>query len=160
LDGIIKYKGDETVNIDFPALNRNMDFKIKTEELIEFFGNDDSFKQEIEADYIRQPPPLWYIVDDYKGDGKGDLCCESIIRIHPFSLFRLYTYYNYEGGEIRPVQVCAYTCNIDDKTFYLKDFIFSVITFSGHLTIGENGIMEEEFQSLYDYTPDEMFEYG
>jgi hypothetical protein len=28
------------------------------------------------------------------------------------------------------------------------------------LTIGENGIMEEEFQSLYDYTPDEMFEYG
>jgi hypothetical protein len=52
--------------------------------------------------------------------------------------------------------VCVNAYNTDDKIFQLKDFIFDIITFRGHLTIGDNGIAEEQFQPSYDYTPDEI----
>ncbi len=97
------------------------------------------------------------MVGDYNGDGHQDLFCESIIRIHPFTLFKLYSFYSYEGGEIRPVQVFINPCSTDDeRKSYLKEFIFDVITLRGSLTIGNNGIIEEEIRPLYDYTADEI----
>ncbi len=59
-EGIIKYEGNNTVSIDFPALNKNMEFMIDIEELVKVFGDEDSVKQELEADHIRKPHPFFY----------------------------------------------------------------------------------------------------
>jgi hypothetical protein len=132
LEGIMKYKGDNVVNIGFPAVNKDMDVKIETKEIIEFFGDEESFRQQLEADHSGEPYPLWYLTDDYNGDGQGDLYCESVISIYPVALFRLYSFYQYEGGEIRPVQACINAFPADDeKESYLKAFIFDIINLRG-----------------------------
>lgn len=155
--GIIKYKGDNVVNIGLATLNKNIDIKIETKEIIKFFRDEDSFKQEIEADHTREPHPLWYLTKDYNGDGQGDLCCEAVIRMYPFALFKLYSFYEYENGEIRPVQVCINALSADDeRKSYLMEYIFDVITLKGYLTIVDNGIAEDEIQPPYDYMPDEI----
>jgi hypothetical protein len=155
-EAVIKLTGDEVISIDFPEQKKNMELKIYTKEFIEAFGGVDLLGQRIEEDHIYKPHPFWYLVNDYNGDGLQDLCCESIIRIHPFALCKLYSYYRYEGGEIRPVQIYINPChNVDEKELYLKEFIFSVISQKGYLTIGDNGIAEDEIEPLYDYTADE-----
>lgn len=154
----IKYKGDNIVNIEFPAFNRSTDVLIDTEHFMGFFGDKESFKQELESKEAFLPHPLWYTVNDYNGDGQEDLCCVSVLSSYPFSLCSQYSYYEYEGGELDPVQAFVVSFNTDDeRKYYLKDHILILIHQKGYLTIADSGVAEENVKPPYDYTPDEIF---
>lgn len=102
---VIKYMGENNVNVSFPALNSSIDLKIDTDEFKRFLGEKGSFKQQLEAKDTFYPHPLWYTVEDYDGDGQPELCSVSILRCPPLALCKLHTYYKYENGELKPVQV-------------------------------------------------------
>jgi len=146
-EGIIKCKGDNVVNVDFPSLNRNMDLTIDNELFMKVSGNEDFFGLH----------PLWYIVKDYNGDGREDLCCVSVMNMYPFVLYRQYSYFKYKDGKIRPVQVFVDSSYFDDeRKSYLKGCILDLIEYKGYLTIGDKGITDENFQPYYEYTHDEI----
>ena len=102
------------MKVSFPTLNRSIDLKIDTDEFKRFLGEKDSFKQQLEAKDTFYSHPLWYTLEDYDGDGQPDLCSVSILRCPPLALCRLHTYYKYENGELKPVQVFAAFTSTDN----------------------------------------------
>lgn len=157
VERIIKYKGKNTVNVDFPALKRTTNMKIDIDQFTRFLGEGNLLKQQLEAKDTFYSHPLWYLVKDYNGDGREELCSVSILRMPPLALCRQYTYYEYENGELRPVQAIATSLHTDDeRESYLKDSILDLIQFQGYLTIGDKGIVDEAFKPGYDYTPSEI----
>jgi hypothetical protein len=154
---IIQYKGKDMVSVSFPALQRTMSVKIDTDAFKRFLGEKDSLKQFLEVKDTFSSHPLWYPVKDYNGNGQAELCSVSILRWPPLALCRLLTYYKYENGKLKPAQVfvtSAYSDN--EKKTYLTEAIFGLIHLNGFVTIGDKGIMDENFKPSYDYTPSEI----
>jgi len=158
-DRIIKYKGDNIVSVDFPALKRNVNLRIDPEKFKKFLKDKNISERQLKVIDTSTPHTLWYIVNDFNGDGQEELCSVSVPDIPPVDYCREYTYYKYEGGELKPVQVFIipfYTG--DEKKSNLMQDIFDLINAEGYLRIGDEGIVYETFQPAYDYTPGEMIE--
>ena len=161
---IMEYDGKDMVSVIFPDIQRTTDVKIDTDSFKSFLGKKDSLKQLFEAKDSFDSHPLWYIVEDYNGDGQAELFCDSIVRWPPIALYSIYTYYIFEKGELKPAQALVTpsvgflspSSSEDEKKLYLKESIFNLIQLNGYLTVGEKGIMDESFKPGYDYTPDEI----
>lgn len=151
---IVGYNGKDTVSVSFPALRRTTDIKIDIKAISDLPGEKESLKQLMEMKNT-DAHPLWYIVGDYNGDGKTELCSVALFRWQPIASCRLYTYYTFENGKLRPVQAFVTPPYNDDKITYLREVILDLIHSNGYLTIGDKGIMDESFKPGYDYTPEE-----
>lgn len=152
---VLKYKGDKTVSIEYPAFGVSMDLKIDDGYYAGYFGDEDSFRQRLESKGAFAPHPLWYLVNDFNRDGRDELCCVSVLSEYPFALCTQYSYYVYEGGEMKPV--LAYAADYGDgKMAYLKGYIFELIHYKGYLDIGDSGITDENFQPFQGCTPGEI----
>ena len=151
----LKYKGGNIINVYYPAFEKSLDLKFDAGDLIgSFYKDEETFLQRLEG---YGPHPLWYLVNDFNGDGRDDLCCVSFLLDYPVILCTEYSYYEYRDGVIKPVQVYAGPIGFDDeKTAYLKGYILDIVHFKGYLAVGENGITDEDFQPYREYTPDEI----
>lgn len=108
VERVMKYKGNNIVNIAFPALKRAADVKIDES----FLGEGNSLKQQSEAADTFDFHPLWYFLKDYNGDGQEELCSVSVLRTPPLEQ---YTYYQYENGELKPVQAVITSLYEDEE---------------------------------------------
>lgn len=152
---VLKYKGDKTVSIEYPAFGVSMDLKIDDGYYAGYFGDEDSFRQRLESKGAFAPHPLWYLVNDFNGDGRDELCCVSVLSEYPFALCTQYSYYVYEGGEMKPV--LAYAADYGDGNMaYLKRYMLDLLHYRGCLGIGENGTTDENFRPYQECTADEI----
>lgn len=152
---VLEYKGDNIVNVNYPAYDRSIDLIFDAGDLIgSYYKDEETFIQRLEG---CGKHPLWYLVNDFNGDGRDDLCCVSFLLDYPFVFCSEYSYYEYGDGVIKPVQVYADLSGTDDeKMAYLKGYIFDLIHHKGYLAIGDNGIADENFQPYRECTPDEI----
>lgn len=125
VERIIKYKGDNIVNVHFPSFERNIDFRGNPEKIKMFLERENISEQQLETIDTYDSHPLWYLVKDFNGDGQEELCCVSDPYIPMMDMCKEYTYYKYEQGELKPVQVYVIPLYYDnDKKF---DLIISVV---------------------------------
>ena len=79
---VLEYKGDNIVNVNYPAYDRSIDLIFDAGDLIgSYYKDEETFIQRLEG---CGKHPLWYLVNDFNGDGRDDLCCVSFLLDYPF----------------------------------------------------------------------------
>lgn len=152
-----EYDGGNMLYVSFPAFDKSIGIEVDKDSFPEFAGdNPMEFLEGEEAFFAH---PFDYSVNDYNGDDRAELCGHSILFLSVFSIYLggTYTYYQFENGELKPVQaVIASSHSEDDKIKGLADIIFDRIQYYGYLSINDQGLPVLDYVPNYEYTPEEF----
>ena len=152
------YNGNDILDIKYPELNKNFDLRVDPILYKQIHGTEENAEKHSKINDIFSFHTLWHIVNDFNGDAVEDLCRVSIPYKTPIDYCYEYIYYEYEKGELKPVQAIYAPTYGEDKKNALLVYIYSLINSDGYFSIEENGIVNQEMQLNYEYTYDEITE--
>ena len=112
---IMTYNGNDILDIKYPELNKNFDLRVDPILYKQIHGTEENAEKHPIINDIFSFHTLWYIVNDFNGDAVEELCRVSIPYKTPIDYCYEYIYYEYEKGEIKPVQAIYAPTYGEDK---------------------------------------------